>query len=226
MLSLDFPAEPYWLELPRGVRAEIRPVTTAVTAAAQATVSRRLRAIRAASDDLDPGHQRCPRKNWRPSQWAGLPPPPRSPMRHEDANPACIEALEPDAKPCVQLGPGILAHTLRAGASPRPTRTLRTPEVGRPDVNPACGSLAGPTRSLRAPEVGRPYANPACGSLAGPTRTLRAPEVGRPYANPACGRAAKAPFPGPETDPSRPREPKTGTDSPIAAWPDSSQASR
>ena len=36
MLTLDLPAEPYWLDLPRGVRVEIRPVTTAVMAAAQA----------------------------------------------------------------------------------------------------------------------------------------------------------------------------------------------
>lgn len=54
MLTLDLPAEPYWLDLPRGVRVEIRPVTTAVMAAAQAAASRRLGAIRAASDDLDP----------------------------------------------------------------------------------------------------------------------------------------------------------------------------
>ena len=36
MLTLDLPVEPYWLDLPRGVRVEIRPVTTAVMAAAQA----------------------------------------------------------------------------------------------------------------------------------------------------------------------------------------------
>ena len=35
MLTLDLTAEPYWLDLPRGVRVEIRPVTTAVMAAAQ-----------------------------------------------------------------------------------------------------------------------------------------------------------------------------------------------
>ena len=28
MLTLDLPIEPYWLDLPRGVRVEIRPVTT------------------------------------------------------------------------------------------------------------------------------------------------------------------------------------------------------
>ena len=36
MLALDLPDAPYWIGLPHGVRAEIRPVTTAVMAAAQA----------------------------------------------------------------------------------------------------------------------------------------------------------------------------------------------
>jgi hypothetical protein len=54
MLTLDLPAEPYWLDLPRGVRVEIRPVTTAVMAAAQAAASRRLGVVRAAGEDLDP----------------------------------------------------------------------------------------------------------------------------------------------------------------------------
>ncbi len=54
MLTLDLPTEPYWLDLPRGVRVEIRPVTTAVMAAAQAAASRRLGAARAAGGDLDP----------------------------------------------------------------------------------------------------------------------------------------------------------------------------
>jgi hypothetical protein len=53
MLTLDLPTEPYWLDLPRGVRVEIRPVNTAVMAAAQAAASRRLAAIRVASTDLD-----------------------------------------------------------------------------------------------------------------------------------------------------------------------------
>jgi len=35
MLTLDLPIEPYWLDLPRGVRVEIRPVTTAVMAASE-----------------------------------------------------------------------------------------------------------------------------------------------------------------------------------------------
>ena len=54
MLTLDLPVEPYWLALPRGVRVEIRPVTTAVMAAAQAASARRLSALRAAEPDLDP----------------------------------------------------------------------------------------------------------------------------------------------------------------------------
>jgi hypothetical protein len=37
-LTLDLAAEPYWLDLPRGVRVEIRPTTTAI----MATASRRL----------------------------------------------------------------------------------------------------------------------------------------------------------------------------------------
>lgn len=54
MLTLDLPIEPYWLDLPRGVRVEIRPVTTAVMAAAQAAAARRLAAIRIADPELDP----------------------------------------------------------------------------------------------------------------------------------------------------------------------------
>ena len=53
MLSLDLPTEPYWLDLPRGVRVEIRPVTTAVMAAAQAGSARRLGALRSSEADLD-----------------------------------------------------------------------------------------------------------------------------------------------------------------------------
>jgi hypothetical protein len=52
MLTLDLPTEPYWLDLPRDVRVEIRPVTTAVMAAAQAAASRQLGLIRVASPDL------------------------------------------------------------------------------------------------------------------------------------------------------------------------------
>jgi hypothetical protein len=42
------------LDLPRGVRVEIRPATTAVMAAAQVGSARRLGALRAAEADLDP----------------------------------------------------------------------------------------------------------------------------------------------------------------------------
>jgi hypothetical protein len=54
MLSLDLPTEPYWVELPRGVRVEIRPVTTAVMAAAQAAAQRRLATLREADTEMDP----------------------------------------------------------------------------------------------------------------------------------------------------------------------------
>lgn len=53
MLSLVLVSTPTWLDLPRGVRVEVRPVTTAVMAAAQAAASRRLGAIRASTEDLD-----------------------------------------------------------------------------------------------------------------------------------------------------------------------------
>jgi hypothetical protein len=56
MLTLHLPAEPYWLDLPRGVRVRIKPVTTAVMAAAQAAASRRLGAVRAdaGAEGIDP----------------------------------------------------------------------------------------------------------------------------------------------------------------------------
>jgi hypothetical protein len=54
MLTLDLPVEPYWLDLPRGVRVEIRPVTTAVMAAAQAAAQRRLATLREADTEMDP----------------------------------------------------------------------------------------------------------------------------------------------------------------------------
>lgn len=53
MLTLDLPTDPYWIELPRGVRVRIRPVTTAIMAAAQAAATRRLAAERAADAALD-----------------------------------------------------------------------------------------------------------------------------------------------------------------------------
>ena len=61
MLTLDLPAEPYWLDLPRGVRVEIRPVTRAVMAAAQAAAARRLAAIRLADPPRRRGLRHHPR---------------------------------------------------------------------------------------------------------------------------------------------------------------------
>ena len=58
MLTLDLPTTPYWLTLPRGVRVEIKPVTTAVMAAAQAAAARNLGAMRATEPDLDPDMSR------------------------------------------------------------------------------------------------------------------------------------------------------------------------
>ena len=58
MLTLDLPTTPYWLTLPRGVRVEIKPVTTAVMAAAQAAAARNLGALRATEPDLDPDMSR------------------------------------------------------------------------------------------------------------------------------------------------------------------------
>jgi len=55
MLTLDLPVEPYWLDLPRGVRVEIRPVTAAVKAAAQVGFARWLDALAATDADLKPG---------------------------------------------------------------------------------------------------------------------------------------------------------------------------
>lgn len=54
MLALDIPTEPYWIDLPRGVRVEIRPVTTAVVAAAQAAAQRCMAALREADAKMDP----------------------------------------------------------------------------------------------------------------------------------------------------------------------------
>jgi hypothetical protein len=46
MLTLSLPTGPYWLALPHGVRLRIRPVTTAVLAAAQARAQRDVEALR------------------------------------------------------------------------------------------------------------------------------------------------------------------------------------
>lgn len=54
MLTLDLPTEVVWLDLPRGVRVEVLPITTALMAAAQAAAARRLGAVRAANPELDP----------------------------------------------------------------------------------------------------------------------------------------------------------------------------
>jgi hypothetical protein len=53
MLSLDLPTEPYWIELARGVHVRVRPVTTALMAAAQAGAARQLEAVRAAEPDME-----------------------------------------------------------------------------------------------------------------------------------------------------------------------------
>jgi hypothetical protein len=45
MLTLSLPTGPYWLALPHGVRLRIRPVTTAVLAAAQARAQRDVEAL-------------------------------------------------------------------------------------------------------------------------------------------------------------------------------------
>ncbi|MCE2923781.1 MAG: hypothetical protein LW837_28060 [Roseomonas sp.] len=58
MLTLDLPTTPYWLTLPRSVRVEIKPVTTAVMAAAQAAAARNLGTLRATEPDLDPDMSR------------------------------------------------------------------------------------------------------------------------------------------------------------------------
>ena len=71
MLTLDVPAEAHWLDLPGGVRVEIRPVTTAVMAAAQATASRRLGVVRAAGEDLGPDKARG--FAFQVRAWAGTP---------------------------------------------------------------------------------------------------------------------------------------------------------
>jgi hypothetical protein len=53
-LTLNLPTTPYWLNLPRGVRVEIKPVTTA----AQVAAARNLGALRAAKADLAPDTSR------------------------------------------------------------------------------------------------------------------------------------------------------------------------
>lgn len=55
MLKLDLPTEPYWADLPHGVRLHIKPVTTAIVSAAQHRAARLGReAAEAAGGELDP----------------------------------------------------------------------------------------------------------------------------------------------------------------------------
>jgi hypothetical protein len=50
MLTLSIPTEPSWIDLPQKVRLRIRPVTTAVVAAAQSASLREAEALRDAGD--------------------------------------------------------------------------------------------------------------------------------------------------------------------------------
>ena len=50
MLALAIPTEPAWIDLPQDVRLRIRPVTTAVVAAAQSASLREAEALRDAGD--------------------------------------------------------------------------------------------------------------------------------------------------------------------------------
>jgi hypothetical protein len=55
MLKLDLPVEPFWADLPHGVRVRIKPVTTAIVSAAQHRAARLGReAAEAAGGELDP----------------------------------------------------------------------------------------------------------------------------------------------------------------------------
>lgn len=59
MLKLDLPTEPYWADLPYGVRVRIKPVTTAIISAAQQRAARLGReAAEAAGGELDPDMSR------------------------------------------------------------------------------------------------------------------------------------------------------------------------
>ena len=46
MLRLNLKKEPYWLDLPSGVRVHVRPLTTAIMTAAQSTVIKQIKAMR------------------------------------------------------------------------------------------------------------------------------------------------------------------------------------
>lgn len=59
MLKLDLPTEPYWADLPHGVRLRIKPVGTAIVSAAQHRAARLGReAAEAAGGELDPDMSR------------------------------------------------------------------------------------------------------------------------------------------------------------------------
>lgn len=59
MLKLTLPTEPYWVEMPLGVRLRIKPVTTAIVSAAQHRAARLGReAAEAAGGELDPDMSR------------------------------------------------------------------------------------------------------------------------------------------------------------------------
>ena len=56
MLKLDLPVDPFWADLPHGVRVRIKPVTTAIVSAAQHRAARLGReAAEAAGGELEPG---------------------------------------------------------------------------------------------------------------------------------------------------------------------------
>lgn len=46
MLRLNLKKEPYWLDLPSGVRVHVRPLTTAIMTAAQSSVIKQIKALR------------------------------------------------------------------------------------------------------------------------------------------------------------------------------------
>lgn len=78
MLTFDLPVEPYWFDLPRGARVEIRPVTTAVMAAAYAAAQPQLAALREADTTMDPASPAAsPLPSWPRCSPATLSPPGR-----------------------------------------------------------------------------------------------------------------------------------------------------
>lgn len=58
-LDLDLPTEPYWVDLAQGVRVQVRPITTAIIAAAQTRAARLAReAGEELGGDVDPDFAR------------------------------------------------------------------------------------------------------------------------------------------------------------------------